>query len=145
MPHQAWQGFTRDCLLSLLLDTSLPPLPLFSNVVPHWLSSGRLAGLHGCHCFSPDYNRGQNCWDDQPTPPLQSNVEISSFRSGEATQLCTGGGGGIISSSYMNSSVCEWSTEFVVSILSMIVDYEVAFQLILTRIVACCSAHLHYC
>ena len=40
------------------------------------------------------YNRGQNCWDDQPLPPLpQFNVEISSFRSGEATHLCTGGGG----------------------------------------------------
>ena len=69
-------------------------------------------------------------------PPPQFNIEISSFRSGEATQLCTGGGSGIISSPYMNSSVWKWSTEFVVSILSMIVDYEAAFQLILTRIVA---------
>ena len=52
------------------------------------------------------YNRGQNCWDDRPfPPPPQFNVEISSFRSGEATQRCAGGGGGIISSSYMNSSV----------------------------------------
>ena len=70
-----------------------------------------------------------------PSPPPQFNVEVSSFRFGEATQRCTGGGGGIISSSYMNSSVWEWSTEFVVSILSMIVDYEAAFQLILARIV----------
>ena len=68
-------------------------------------------------------------------PPPQFNVEISSFRSGEATQLCVGGGGVIISSSYMNSSVWEWSTEFIVSILSMIIDYEAVFQLILTRIV----------
>ena len=51
-----------------------------------------------------------------------------------------GGGGGIISSSYMymNSSVWEWSTEFVVRILSMIVDYQASFQLILTRIVVFC-------
>ena len=38
-------------------------------------------------------------------PSPQFNVEILSFLSGEATQRCTGGGGGIISSSYMNSSV----------------------------------------
>ena len=60
-------------------------------------------------------------------PSPQFNVEISSFRSSEVIQLCTG-------KDYMNSSVWEWSTAFVVSILSMIVDYEAAFQLILTRI-----------
>ena len=48
-----------------------------------------------------------------PAPSPQFNVEISRYRFGEATHLSTGGGGGIISSSYMISSVWEWSTEFV--------------------------------
>ena len=66
--------------------------------------------------------------DPSPLPP-QFNGEISSYQSGEATQLCAAGGGGgggwggglggggIISSSYMISSVREWSTEFVVRVL----------------------------
>ena len=67
-----------------------------------------------------------------PPPPELNNVEISSYRSGEATQLCAGeggGGGGIIPSSHMISSVWEGSTEFVVRVLLVTVDYEAAFQL----------------
>ena len=70
-----------------------------------------------------------------PSPPVQCwGVKLSVWWGGPSLY---GGGGGIMSSSYMNSSVWEWSTEFVVSILSMIVYYEAAFQLILARIVAC--------
>ena len=81
----------------------------------------------------------------QPRPKLlgsiQFNVEISSYQSGEATQLCAGGGGGIISSSYMiSSSVWEWSTEFVVRVLSVTVDYKAAFQLLLPRVVVDCRS-----
>ena len=80
-----------------------------------------------CCCYSRD---------DRPFPPPPDlNVEISSYRSGEATQLCAGEGGGIISSSYMISSVWEWSTDFVVRVLFATIDYKAAFQLILTRIV----------
>ena len=68
-------------------------------------------------------------------PSPEFNIEISSYQSGEATQLFAGGGGGIISSSYMISSVWEWSTELVVRVFLVTGDYEAAFQLILTRIV----------
>ena len=56
------------------------------------------------------YNRGQNCWDDLLLPPPpEFNVERWGYRSRETTQLCAGGGGGIITFSYMiNSSVWEW-------------------------------------
>ena len=61
------------------------------------------------------YNRGQNCWSALiPPPPRVQCWDIEfSVRWGDPT-LC-GGGGGIIPSSYMLSSVWEWSTEFVVS------------------------------
>ena len=69
-----------------------------------------------------------NCWDDRPfPPPPEFNVETWSYLSSEAPQLCAGGGGGIISSSYMLSSVWEWSTEFVVRVLFVTVDGEEAF------------------
>ena len=67
----------------------------------------------------------------RPSP----RVQCWELRSGEATQLCAGGGGGIISSSYMIGSTWEWSTEFVVRVLFATVDCEESFQLILTRIV----------
>ena len=92
-------------------------------------------------CIVITYDCGQNCWDDQPfPPPPEFNVEILSYRSGEVTQLCAGGGGGIISSSCMISSVWDWSTEFVVRQKFMTVDCEEAFQLILTRIVVTIKA-----
>ena len=78
-------------------------------------------------------------------PPPQFNVEASSYQSGEATQLFTGeeGGDGIISSFHMTNNVSEWSTEFVVRVLYVTVDYEAVFQLILTRIVGlACSVGL---
>ena len=69
-------------------------------------------------------------------PPSPSSIlRYRAFGSVRRPNIVRGEGGGIILSSYMNSSVWEWSTEFVVSILSMIVDSEAAFQLILTRIV----------
>ena len=64
-----------------------------------------------------------HCWD----------IELS-VRWGDPT-LC-GGGGDIISSSNVITSAWEWSTEFVVRVLFVTVDFEAAFQLILTRIVA---------
>ena len=57
------------------------------------------------------------------------------FGLGRRPNFVQGEGGSIILSSYINGSVWEWWTEFVISILSMIVDYEAAFQLISTRIV----------
>ena len=50
-----------------------------------------------------------------------------------------GGGRGNISFSNMIRSVWEWSTEFVVRVLFVTVDYEEAFQSILTRIVPLCE------
>ena len=77
-----------------------------------------------------------------PLPP-EFNVKISralSVRWGDPTS-CGGRGGGIISFSYVISSVWEWSTEFVVRVLLVTVDYEAAFQLILTTIVGFFLVH----
>ena len=54
--------------------------------------------LHGLQC----YNHGRNCWDDPPLPP---------------SSVLRGGGGGNIPSSYMISSVWEWSAELVIRVL----------------------------